>query len=204
MGQTASAITVRQAGAFHLKVSARGALIRAFFGSTSLYCAVVFSGHPTPLWFSIVTAATVPLIAWAVFLVRATRHLPSSEAELAHWKTVRKFYWLDFGLEWGLVGLAAFALARLGRIDLLPQALGVIVGLHYLPLGKIFRGQQYYWTGGIMVAEAIGSLLIDRGPIRNIVGWAAVGLTLWVSCAAILYRSFSTVRRLARSSLPLA
>lgn len=43
------------------------------------------------------------------------------------------------------------------RFDLIPQALGVIVGLHYLPLGKIFRAQQYYWTGAVMVAARFAS-----------------------------------------------
>ena len=187
MGQTTSATSsVRDISAFQLKVSARGALVRSFFGSTSMYWAVVFSGNPKPLWFLIVTVPTVGLIAWAILRVRATRNLPSSSAELDHWKAVRKFYWLDVGLEWGLIGAAVSALAQFGRFDLIPQALGVIIGLHYLPLGKIFRAQQYYWTGGVMVAAALGSLLIHRGQIRNIVGCAAIGLILWVTCVAIL------------------
>jgi hypothetical protein len=197
-------MTVPHTGPFQLKVSARGALIRAFFGSAIMYWGVVFSGHATPLWFSIVTLVTVALLVWAILLVRATRGLPSSAAELDHWKTVRTFYWLDFGLEWVLIGFAMLVLSRFGRFDLVPQAIGVIVGLHYLPLGKILRAQQYYWTGGVMMAGSIGSLLIDRGPIRTIVGCAAVGLTLWISCAAILYWSFSAVRRLASSNIPSA
>lgn len=173
-------------GAFQLKVSARGALIRSFFGSTLMYWAVVLSGNPTPLKFSIVAVPAVGLIAWAVIRVRATRKLASSADELAQWRSVRMFYWLDVGLEWGLIGVAVLILARLARFDLIPQTFGVIVGLHYLPLGKIFRGQQYYWTGGLMVAAAVGSLLIQRGQMRNVVGCVAVGLTLWVSCFAIL------------------
>jgi uncharacterized membrane protein YuzA (DUF378 family) len=133
------------------------------------------------------------LILWAIVLVRATRKLPTSAAELDHWKIVRKFYWLDAGLEWGLIGVTVFALVQFGRFDLIPQAFGVIVGLHYLPLGKIFRAQQYYWTGGIMVAAALGSFLIPRGQIRDIVGCTAVGLTLWVSCLALLWWISSVV-----------
>jgi hypothetical protein len=192
MGQTTSAISrVGNVGAFQLKVSARGALIRSFFGSTSMYWAVVLSGNPTPLRFSILAVPAVGLIAWAILRVRATRNLPSSAEELAHWRAVRKFYWLDVGLEWGLIGVAVFALARFGRFELIPQTFGVIIGLHYLPLGKIFRAQQYYWTGGVMVTAALGSLLIHRGHIRNVVGCAAVGLALWATCFAILCWSSS-------------
>jgi hypothetical protein len=107
-------------GAFQLKVSARGALIRSVFGSTLMYWAVVLSGHPTPLWFSIVAVPAVGLTAWAILRIRATRNLASSADELIHWRAVRKFYWLDVGLEWGLLGVAVFVLPRVGRFELIP------------------------------------------------------------------------------------
>jgi len=174
-------------GNFQLKTSARGALLRSFFGSTFMYWAVVLSGSPTALRFSMVTVPAVGLILWAILRVRATRQLASSADELAQWRDVRRFYWLDVGLEWGLIGAAVLLLARLARFDLIPQTLGMIVGLHYLPLGKIFRALQYYWTGGLMVAAALGSLLIPRGQTRNVIACAAVGLTLWATCFAILW-----------------
>jgi hypothetical protein len=185
MGQTTSSTPDVRNGGFQLKVSARGALIRTVFGSNLMYWAVVLSGN-SPLWFSIVTVPALVMVVWAIVLVRVTRKLQSSAADLGHWRNVRKFYWLDVGLEWGLIGVVVFALVRLGRFDLIPQSFGVIVGLHYLPLGKIFRAQQYYWTGGVMVTVALGSLLIPGGYIRNVVGCAGVGLTLWISCFAIL------------------
>ena len=203
MGQPASAISsIRNISAFQLKVSARGALIRSLFGSSSMYWAVVVSGKRTPLWFSIVGVLGVGLISWAVLRVRATRKLPSSAAESEHWRAFRKSYWLDVGLECGLIGAAVFVLARFGRFDLLPQALGVIIGLHYLPLGKILRAQQYYWTGGVLVVAALGSLLIHRGYIRDIFACAALGLTLWVTSLAILCWTSLAVGAQTKSHLP--
>jgi hypothetical protein len=112
MVQTTSAISsVRNIGPGQLKGSARGALICAFFGSAWMYWAVVFSGNPTPAWFSIVTVPAVALIAWAFLRVRAVRQLPSSAAELEHSRAFRKFFWVDVGIEWGLGGVAVFALA---------------------------------------------------------------------------------------------
>jgi hypothetical protein len=69
----------------------------------------------------------------------------------------------------------------------------VIIGLHFLPLVKIFRAPIFYWTGGIMVVAALGSLLMRRGHIRNIAGCAAVGLTLWLTSVAILSRTFAAL-----------
>jgi hypothetical protein len=102
----------------------------------------------------------------------------------------------------GLGGAAVFALAQVGGFDLIPQALGVIIGLHFLPFAKIFRTPRYYWTGGIMVVAAIGSLLIHRGYTRNIVGCAAIGLTLWLTCVAILWWTSSAVGGQTKANIP--
>jgi hypothetical protein len=203
MGQTTSAISsVRTIGGGQLKGSARGALICAVFGSAWMYWAVVFSGNPSPVWFSMVTLPAVGLITWAFLRVRTVRHLPSSAAELEHSRAFRKFFWVDVGIEWGLIGVAVFALARVGRGDLIPQALGVIIGLHFLPLVKIFRAPLYYWTGGIMVIAALGSLLMHRGYFRNVFACAAVGLTLWVTSVAVLCRTSAALRGQPKSNVP--
>lgn len=175
-------------GSGKLKGSARGALICVCFGSGWMYWAVVFSGSQSPLPFSIVTLPTIVLTLWAILRVRTFRHLVSSPAELAHWMRFRKYFWIDFGIEWGLVGIMAFLLAHVGRSDLMPQAFGVIIGLHFLPLAKIFTARCYYWTGGIMVTAVVGSLIIPRSNVRNIVGCAAIGLTLWLTGLVILRR----------------
>jgi hypothetical protein len=114
------------------------------------------------------------------------RHLQYSAAESERWRVLRKLFWIDARIEWRLVGVAAFVLARFGRSDLIPQVFGVIIGPHLLPLAKIFRAPRYYWTGGVMMVGALGSLLIPRSNIRNIVGCAAVGLTLWVTGTILL------------------
>jgi hypothetical protein len=195
MGHATSAIPgLRNISAGQLKGSARGALISALFGSAWMYWAVVFSGSPTPLRFSIVTVPAVALVAWAILRARAVRHLVFSASDVEHWRAHRKVFWIDSGIEWGLGGAAAFALARFGRFDLIPQALGVIIGLHFLPFVKIFRAPRYYWTGGIMVVAAVASLLIERGYIRNIAGCAAIGLTLWATAVAILASTSLAVR----------
>ena len=185
-GTTKSGLGVQTISAGQLKGSARGALISALFGSAWMFWAVVFSGHPTSVWFSMVTMPAAVLTAWAILRVRAVRHLTPSSDELAHWMRFRRFFWIDFGIEWGLGGIAVFALYRFGRLDLIPQALGVIIGLHFLPFVRIFRAPRYYWTGGLILAAALGSLLIAPGHIRNIVGCSAIGLTLWITCVAIL------------------
>jgi hypothetical protein len=78
-------------GAGQLKASARGGLICALFGSVWMYWAVVFSGHPTPIWFMAVSLPAMTLTIWATLRILAFRHLLSSADDLQRWKSFRKF-----------------------------------------------------------------------------------------------------------------
>jgi hypothetical protein len=135
-----------------LKASARGGLICALFGSAWMYWAVVFSGHPTPIWFSAVSLPAITLTIWAILRILAFRDLISSASDLQHWKSFRKFLGIDSVIEWVLVGIGTFLLSRIGRYDLIPQLFGLIIGLHFLPIAKVFQLPRYYWVGAIMIA----------------------------------------------------
>jgi hypothetical protein len=153
-----------------------------------MYWAVVFSGHPTPIWFSAVSLPAITLTIWAVLRILAFRHLISSAEDLQHWRSFRKFLWIDSVIEWVLVGLGTFLLSRIGRYDLIPQLFGLVIGLHFLPIAKVFQLARYYWVGAIMIAGELCSLLLPRGDMRNIVGCTCIGLTLWVNGLIILTR----------------
>src|ERR1700680_1237204 len=153
MVQTAAVLSeLPDIGAGQLKASARGGLICALFGSAWMYWAVVFSGHPTPLWFSAVSLPAITLTIWAILRILAFRHLISSAANLQHWRSFRKFLWIDSAIEWVLVGVGSFLLSRIGRYDLIPQLFGLVIGLHFFPIAKLFRLPRYYLVGGIMIA----------------------------------------------------
>lgn len=116
MAQTADVLSkFSDVGAGQLKASARGGLISGLFGSAWMYWAVVFSGHPTPLWFSAVSLPAITLTIWAILRILAFRHLISSEADSQHWRSFRKFLWIDSAIEWVLVGTGTFLLSRVGR-----------------------------------------------------------------------------------------
>jgi hypothetical protein len=184
-------------GAGQLKASARGGLICALFGSAWMYWAVVFSGHPTPLWFSAVSLPAITLTIWAILRILAFRHLISSAADLQRWKSFRKFLWIDSVIEWALVGIGTFLLSRIGRYDLIPQLFGLIIGLHFVPIAKVFHLPSYYWVSAIMIVGELSSLLMPRGDMRNIVGCACIGLTLWMNGLIILSRISTFTNRRA-------
>ena len=181
---------------FQLKLAARSTLIGAFFGAGWMYWAAFsFSGSARFLWLVAVTLPAVGLSVWAGSCVRRTRRLISAPDDIQRWKTVRKFYWLDVLLEWGLVAFAAAFLGTHGRYDLIPATCGVIVGLHYLPLASIFRVSRYYWIGGILVIGSLVSLLIPPAHLRYVAGCSLNGLTLWIGALTLLARISPIVRK---------
>jgi hypothetical protein len=73
----------------------------------------------------------------------------------------------------------------------------LIIGLHFLPIAKVFRLPNYYWVGATMIAGELSSLLLPRGDLRNIVGCAYIGLTLWINGLIILTRISTFSKRSA-------
>jgi hypothetical protein len=181
---------------FQLKLAARSTLIGAFFGAGWMYWAAFsFSGNMRFLWLAAVTLPAMGLAIWAGSCVRRTRHLISAPDDVERWKTVRRFYWLDVLLEWGLVAFAAPFLAMRGHYDLIAATCGVIIGLHYFPLAHIFCVSRYYWIGGILVTGSLLSLFIPPGHLRYLAGCFVNGLTLWISALILLTRIPPTLRK---------
>ena len=158
------------------------------------------SGHPAPVWFLVVTVPAIALTGWAILRIRMFRHLVPSAADIRHWRAFRALFWAATVSEWGLVCIAAILLSDARRLDLIPQAAGVIVGLHFFPSAIVFRVPRYNWLAGIMILGAVGSLLLPLGDLRNFTGCAFSGLCLWVSSAIALSRLTFPIPRFGRGN----
>jgi hypothetical protein len=169
-----------------------GALVCAFFGSPWMFWAVVWSGSRSWMWYCAMDVISLAIIGLAILGIRTSFRLAASEPKgMKSWRPSRSHYWLTTGTEWALVVAAAIWLSHVGRDDLIPQACGVIVGLHFFPLAKIFRVPTYYGTGAAMILGELTSLMLPHGYARNILGCGVVGLTLWATALIILTRIFS-------------
>jgi hypothetical protein len=171
-----------------LKGHARGALICGFFGAVFMFEALYYGRIATPVWLTIIAIFTVAFVAWPVIRLHSLRHLAYSAADRQRWAAIAVPYWIDFAVEWLLCAVAANWLSRIHRWDLIPQFLGVIIGLHFLPLAKMFKAPIYYATGAAMVLGALVSLAIPAGHVRNIAACGVLGLSLWVTAAVNLCR----------------
>jgi len=79
------------------------------------------------------------------------------------------------------------------RSDLYANWVDGVVGIHFLPLGRLFKLPIYYATGGAISFAALGSLLISESSWRLGVCAGGTGLALWLTGALILYGNRSTL-----------
>jgi hypothetical protein len=177
-----------------LKGRMRGALICGTFGAVWMFEAVFFGGIATPAWLTLIGMLAVAAIAWPWIRLRSFRSIPYSAADRERWAAVAVPYWINCAIEWVLCSAAAFWLAHIHQYALIPVCLGVIIGLHFLPLGKIFKSPIYYATGAAMVLGSLASLAVHAGPLRNIASFGVNGLSLWVTAAVILFQDWISKR----------
>jgi hypothetical protein len=142
------------------------------------------------------------LVVWGVSLIRASNRMRESEpaptaAELAAESAVgKRFAWI-FGGEGVAIFIAVNVLANIGKSAFLLPTIGVIVGLHFLPLARLFRYSLYYWSGAIQVVFCLGTAVAMRSHLNtlNTVVGLEMGLTLWITVFARLIRSRQFQRR---------
>lgn len=122
-----------------LKGRARGALICAVSGSAWMFWAAAFAPTARNASLVLVTVMTVLIGVPAVMHVRTARRYADSVADRERWASIAPLFWIDTAAEWVLAAGAVIALARFRRYSLIPQFLGVIIGLHFLPLASLLR-----------------------------------------------------------------
>ena len=164
-----------------------GAIVCAGFGADALYwCIQAAIQGEQRIWFGAIAAATAILVVWAIANLVTLRHAPKVVLD----KRLVRFYRIGYVLIVSIEGAAISAggpiLAHFHRPELYGQWVGAVVGLHFFPLGKLFKVPLYYWTGAAISLAAFGALLISSNPLRSAITAGGTGLTLWITAVVIL------------------
>jgi hypothetical protein len=171
-----------------------GAIVLAGFGAYSLYCwtlAAIQTGRQG--WFYAIAAITAIFLVWSIAQLVIFRSAPNPDSDKLRERFYRKFYAIRFGvilaIEVAAIFLGGPVLDHFGRKDLIPQWIEVVVGIHFLPLGKLFKLPLYYVTALAILLSSLGSLLIPPGSLRLAVNAGGFTLTLWMTSLIILSRN---------------
>lgn len=166
-----------------------GALVMTAFGAIWMITgANALSILNWEIWL-IVAIVTGLLCLVALRQLQAARRIPKTPATASQAKSIqtrRRRFGIILAFEWVPILLVAFVLGRLGHPDFILPAIAVIVGLHFIPLARLFDFPLYYWTGSSFVLVAVASFAIDHLALRQAITCLGCGLALWLTTAAVL------------------
>jgi hypothetical protein len=171
-----------------------GAIVCAGFGAYALYWWTkdAIPGERRP-WFGAIAAITAILVVWAIANLVTLRHEPRVALD----KRLVKFYRLGYALivatEGAAISVGGPILGHFHRPDLYGQWIGAIVGIHFFPLGKLFKLPLYYWTGAAISLAAFGSLLISSSSFSSAVCAGGTGVALWITALITLSKNLESL-----------
>jgi hypothetical protein len=104
-------------------------------------------------------------------------------------KKMNKIFGLVFGIEMLLIAVVAGILPPLGLAEYVLPCIAIIVGLHFVPLARLFRRPCYYVTATLALAiGAISIFTISPVFLQDFVGFS-MGAILWGTASWILVTS---------------
>ncbi len=175
-----------------------GAIVCAGFGAYALYWWTQAAFNASTLgerrlWFGGIVVVAAVLVVWGIANLVALRHEPRVVLD----KRLVRFYRIGYALivatEGAAISVGGPILGHFHRPELYGQWIGAVVGIHFLPLGKLFKIPLYYWTGAAISLAAFGSLLISASSLSSAICAGGTGVALWVTAAIILSKNLESL-----------
>ena len=171
-----------------LEGRAIGALILTGFAALWMLFAFRFVrrfGWRTLLLIVLITAG----MCWsAARQIQRARQMPkptvATQPIAAERETGREFE-IVLALEWIPILVAVIIFNRIRRPDFILPTIALIVGLHFIPLARVFAVPLYYASGIAIMVVAIASF-VSKPPARQAIACIGSGVALWVTAAAML------------------
>jgi hypothetical protein len=172
-----------------LRGNATGVTILAFF-------AVAWLGWGTGA--ALPTAAQVPMMAGAVALsaVLATvawrqwRNTTVATPDPPWGPDIGRRFTLIVAVEWVGVAAAASALGATGHQSAIPAVVCAGVGLHFIPLARLFGVPIYRVTAGVLCALAVATFALapSNPPLWMLLPGVGAAVAMYGTCAVRLIR----------------
>jgi hypothetical protein len=169
---------------------ATGALFFTGFGTLWLVLALYAREQITASRLALLAGGTLVLAACAVWVMQKAKGLPVAAEDPA---INRAFGRINLA-QWIAVAVVAFVFARLHIDAYILSAITAIVGLHMLPLARLFRYKPHYLTAAVLVAWATASVFLF--PAERLQGATALGTgaILWASAFVTLLLAVGQLR----------
>lgn len=174
-----------------------GSLVAGMFGMGWLGSGLGIAHGFTPTVIILFDVSGILVLGSSIYLVRKGRALrrkyPASPDPQS--RTIRKQFIVIVILEFALIAILGTLAYAFHRSDLAPTLAAVVVGLHFLPLGRIFHQARYYFWGTAIALWCGVCVCLFRS--NTLVAWSNIGtgILLWANCTHGLLRAWGVVRR---------
>jgi hypothetical protein len=173
-----------------------GAMVAAWFGAAWL-CAWRSAAH-APVFLTGAVLAGAALVSSVAYLqARRFRRIGPAVPGGQRARSMR-FYWIVNVAQWLLIFGAAAALGASGHPRWIVAAVILVVGLHFIPLGRIFADRLHYATGAALVVLACSYPLLSPSGPQDPIGLLGAGIIL--SASAIVAVAANAVFERARQA----
>jgi len=171
--------------------AAAGVMVFAGFGAAWMFLALYVRQSlsvGTAAW---IAPGFIVLMLGAVLLRREAGHYPRVTKDSAMMRT----FLLANLAEWAGLFAVFFTLPRLHLDNYVFSGAAVVIGLHFFPLGRIFRSSTHYGTGAVLVAwAAISAAFLPAEHMPSDTGFG-IGTILWLGGAVVLVRMLTAARK---------
>ncbi len=183
----------------HVIGAGRGALILAMAGAGwlgwGLSVAQVYNAVVAPIFGTV----AIFLWVWSIYTMRIgralRRQLPASSLPQSQFPT-RSFVVVLVTEGLAIVLVMLFAAGYAHRPDLATDGCALVIGLHYIPLSRIFRAPKLAALGILISLWCILSWVLFRTNTLVVAVTAGTGILMWATAVAVLLWARSAARTL--------
>ena len=152
-------------------------------------------GWTFPAVFTVMVYGTFAVIIWRAVLLRRRAGFKRSEFKQADDAQRAEAHKIMVGFvaiviaQTVLIAAAVPLCLHLDREDLVGPSIGLIVSLHFIPLGRIFHVRTYYFVGIVESALSLVAFFPWFGAGRLMFLGGTMGVLLWLSAVHMLWRA---------------
>jgi hypothetical protein len=133
------------------------------------YSAAVLALIDTPaatIALTALLAAAVAAVAAAVLVIKAAARLPKDKVSAEAAPSMRRWFIIVFVVEVALILVVAAVCGATRRVEYIVPLVLVVVGVHFLPLARLFGVPRYYALGAGFCVIAIATMLLVEPTAR--------------------------------------
>ncbi len=168
--------------------SAIGVTILSLFGAAWIFLPLL-SRHSAPVLYVPPVLLMLLLVCGGTIAVRKNAAAARSSMDPGFRRKIGRVFGIVNAVEWTLVLIATTLLGRYGLSWLIVPVIVIIVGLHLLPLARLFERNLFYVAGAALVAWAATMALALPATLAPVITAIGTGILLWITAAILLFQT---------------